>query len=406
MPESTTQMTAGRGGPDGSSARGPGPRAWVVVVVACAGVAGVLVLAFVIFLVAGSGDRGGSSTAATADSSRWLAYTASSGTDLARLDLGPGGEAVPLNLSMTPDLQDTYTFRSADDVKVRVSTTTLYNEGWDDDEQLAGLVQEYRDQYLVECEGPKTTGGDPTPLPAATATIGPHLRATVTCAPRTGQEPGIHELYAFTLEPVRTNSENVARTWVLVAASAEEPDKVGPVLERAVATLGLGSDLAAAETGSGPVPPDPGPARNKYPTDIWDDTKAFFFPAGWSVVGAGGFNVVAPEKADVDAVRSYASPGIVLARNDPKPGGRQTSATLSDSLVGDYSQIAEGNGCTQRTDLEPSGNATAEIRWTGCPNALVDRVAVHADDSGGVILVSVRASDEQAAEDLVGSLGG
>lgn len=379
-------------------------RTWIVVVVVCSAVVGALALALVVYLATGSGES--TSPAAAPDSSRWLAATGETGTDLVRVDLGPGGEAVPVDVSAVAHSPYVYTFAGADGVTVRVQTLTLYNEGWDDGQELNGLVQDYRDSYLVECSSAKASGSDGSPLPTGTAATGAYVRVVVTCEPRTGQDPGYHELYAFAAEPHRTNPDNVAHDWVLVAASGKQAETVRPVLERAVATVGLGSDDAKSPSATGSVPQDPGPARNRYTVSIWPDTHGFYFPAGWSVVGAGGFDVVAPEQAGVDAVRGYASPGIVLARNDPKPGGKQSTSTLSDGLVDRYAEAAVNELCTERTDFEPSGDATAEIRWSGCPNGLVDRVLVRPDDSGGVILISVRASDEQVADDLVQELAG
>lgn len=377
-------------------------RTWVVVVMVCSALVGAVALALVVYLATGNGKT--TSQAAAPGSSRWLAATGETGVDPVRVDLGPGGEAVPVEVSATAHSPYVYTFAGADGVTVRVQTLTLYNDGWDDSQQLDGLVQDYRDSYLVECSSSKGSGNDGGPLPTGTSATGPYVRVAVTCEPRTGQDPGYHELYAFAAEPHRTNPDNVAHDWVLVAASGKQAATVRPVLERAVATVGIGSDDAKSATGS--VPQDPGSARNRYPVSIWPDTHGFYFPAGWSVVGAGGFNVVAPEQADVDAVRGYASPGVVLARNDPKPGGKQSAATLSSGLVKRYAEAAVDDRCTDRSDLEPTGDATAEIRWSGCPNGLVDRVVVRPDDSGGVILISVRASDEQVADDLAQELAG
>ena len=116
------------------------------------------------------------------------------------------------------------------------------------------------------------------------------------------------------------------------------------------------------------------------------------------MVGAGGIDVVAPAEADVDAVRAYASPGIVLSRNDPKPGGKQSVSTLSDALVEDYAEVATAAGCTRRSDFEPSGDATAELRWSGCPNGLVDSVLVRPDDAVRTVFDAVVAELEDAIQ--------
>jgi len=400
--------TAGAVRVDQVRAERASPRPWVVPAVVAAVALVCAAAALVAYLATGHpaapvARQQGSTGPVT---SRWLAHTDPYGRYTASLDLGPGGQAVTASGVSGGPAEPDASFISGDGVRVTVRTLTLYNDGWDDKDELQGLVQDYRDEYLVECSAPARPGGGGGRLPTALAAGDDYLRFSATCEPRTGQDPGFHEVYAFAAEPHRVNDENVARDWVLVAASGEQADAVRAVLGRAVATLGLGPDRPKGQVGTGPAPADPGPARDRYPTSIWDDVAGFFLPDGWSLVGAGGFDVAAPEGSGVEMVRSYRSPGIVLARESPRPGGSQSVSALSDRLVATYSQDPTDNGCAERTDFEPTADTTAEIRWTGCPNGLVDRVAVYPDGSGGVILVSVRASDDQVADDLLHDLAG
>lgn len=390
------RMSEVSGNPDGHADVAASPRPWVVVVVISGVVLGSLAVALVIYLATGRGDSASGST------TRWLAYTGSDGSDTMRVDLGPGGEAVPGPPPPTPP-SDAKSFVSGDGVKVDVRTLTLYNESWDDKEQLDGLVGDYETDSLSGCRDKETSAAGDAPLPTATPATGMFVRVTLDCG--AGGSGGVDEIYAFVAQPERVNAENVRRDWVLVNASGHETGAVSRTLEKAVATLDLDPQGDVSGAGNGHLPPDPGPARNTA-TGVWGDTAQYSFPAGWSLVGTGGMQFVAPAEVGIDAVRDYRSPGIVIGREDFKPGGSQSESTLVDKLVETYSQLASEHGCSGRTDLEPSGEARAEIRWTGCPNGLVDHVLVYPGDSGGMVLVSVRASNDQVASGLVHELAG
>lgn len=396
MTQSTDQPAGNPVGAAGDGGGAASPRPWVVVVVVSGVVLGSLAVALVVYLVTGhSGGASGSTT-------RWLAYTGSDGTDVMRVDLGPGGEAVPTPPPPSAPT-DARSFVSGDGVKVDVRTLTLYNERWDDKEQLDGLVGDYETETLSGCREKETPAAGDAPLPTATPATGMFVRVTLDCG--AGGSGGVDEIYAFVAQPERVNAENVRRDWVLVNASGHETGAVSRTLEKAVATLDLDPQGDAGAEADGHVPPDPGTARNTA-TGVWDGSAQYSFPAGWSLVGTGGMQFVAPADVGIDAVRDYRSPGIVIGREDFKPGGSRSESTLVDKLVGTYSQLASEHGCSERTDLEPSGEARAEILWTGCPNGFVDHVVVYPGDSGGMILVSVRASNEQVASDLVHELAG
>lgn len=375
-------------------------RPWVVVAVVAATILGTAAVALIVYLIIG----GGASTAG----SRPLAYTDETGRETVRLDLGSGGEAMPFLSSPGSFPDPDASFVAADGVQVKVKVLTLYNESWDDSEQLDGLVRDYRSEELAGCGpvAPASPGGE-APLPTGTASTGIHVRVTLGCASGGTRDGRTDELYAFVAEPHRLNADNVARDWILVHASGVEADSVRRALERAVATVELAPDGATSAGSTGPVPPDPGSGRNDASTVLWSDEEALTFPAGWSLVGAGYFDFAAPVSVGIDAVRNYASPGIASAIEFGKPGdGAEATSQIMDRLVDNYANEPDDHGCAERTDFEPPRGAAAEIRWTGCPNGLVDHVLVYPGDSGGLVLLSVRAADDGVAAGLVHELAG
>lgn len=377
------------------------PRPWVVVVAVAATILGTAAVALIVFLIVSSG------TGITG--SRPLAYTDDTGRETVRLDLGAGGEAVPFLSSPGSFPDPDASFVSADGVEVKVKVLTLYNESWDDEEQLDGLVRDYRSEELADCDPatPAPPGGGDAPLPTGTASTGMHVRVTLGCASSGARDGRTDELYAFVAEPHRLNADNVARDWILVHASGVEAESVRRALERAVATVELAPGGTESAGGALPLPPDPGSGRNDASTVLWSDEEALTFPAGWSLVGAGYFDFAAPASAGIDAVCNYASPGIAGAIEFGKPGdGPEAASEIMDRLVENYANEPLDHGCTERTDFEPPRAAAAEIRWTGCPNGLVDRILVYPGDGGGIVLLSVRAADDGVATELVHELAG
>lgn len=392
---------------DAAQEGGQPSRPWIVVIVVGAVVLGTIAVALVVYLIAR--DRGpDSAQPPTSVGPRWLAYTETQDdfSEIVRLDLGPGGQAVLASVP-TPGLVDDGTFVTADGVEVTVRARGM-SAAREPSGELLRLVGDFQDAHLAECGQARLSGDGGVPLPSATPASDTFVWARVDCGASGGGGPRSDEVYAFVTQPerrVRTGGEP-RPTAVVVHASGVNAEAVSDALERAVATLVPFPDSADTGAGTAALPADPGPARNPESTGLWGNAESFAFPTGWSVVGAGVWTFVAPADAGIDAVRSYSSPGIVIGREEPRPGGPQTPTSLGEGLVEAYAQAAAGKGCSERTDLEPSAAMVAEVRWSGCPNGLVDRVLVYPSGTGGVILISVRAADTQVARDLLYELAG